>query len=107
MKVDVKMSKEQLAKAIKSVQEQWRDLNDDLNNNYSAGTVFLIKMLYIILIMLATLVVFVGVMILQIVSMFIKFIIWFTAAALAGYVTIYTILPWFNIDLITWIGQLL
>ena len=49
MSVDIKMDKEQLAKAIKSVQEQWRDLNDDLTSRYSAGTVFLIKMMYIIL----------------------------------------------------------
>lgn len=107
MSVDIKMGKEQLAKAIKSVQEQWRDLNDDLNSRYSAGTVFLIKMMYIILFILAAFVVGVGVMVLQIVNMFAKFIVWFTAAALAGYVTIYTILPWFGIDLIAWIGQLL
>lgn len=107
MSVDIKMGKEQLAKAIKSVQEQWRDLNDDLNSRYSAGTVFLIKMMYIILFILAAFVVGVSVMVLQIVNMFAKFIVWFTAAALAGYVTIYTILPWFGIDLIAWFGQLL
>lgn len=103
MNVDIKMGKEQLAKDIKSIQEQWRDLN----SRYSAGTVFLIKMLYIILFILAAFVVGVGVMVLQIISMFIKFIVWFTAAALAGYMTIHTILPWFDIDLIAWIGQLL
>lgn len=69
MSVDIKMDKEQLAKAIKSVQEQWRDLNDDLNSRYSADTVFLIKMLYIILFILAAFVVGVGVMVLQIISM--------------------------------------
>lgn len=107
MNVDIKMGKEQLAKAIKSIQEQWRDLNDDLTSRYSAGTVFLIKMMYIILFILAAFVVGVSVMVLQIISMFIKFIVWFTAAALAGYMTIHTILPWFDIDLIAWIGQLL
>lgn len=107
MKVDIEMSKERLVESIKSIQKQWDDLNAELNDNCSTGTAFLIKTIYIMLIAAAAIIVILGALLLQLGIIFVRCIVWTSMFALASYVTITTILPWFNIDLIAWFGQIL
>lgn len=107
MKVDIKMSKEQFIESIKSVQKQWYVLTAELNDNYSTGTAFLIKTIYIMIIVAAAIIVILGALLLQLGVIFVRCVIWMSMFALASYVTITTILPWFNIDLIAWFSQIL
>lgn len=107
MKVDIEMSKERLVESIKLIQKQWYDLNAELNDNCSTGTAFLVKTIYIMLIAAAAIIVILGALLLQLGIIFVRCVVWTSMFALASYVTITTILPWFNIDLIAWFGQIL